>query len=132
MGIRVEPDSHVPVYLQIVEHIRSAIAAGIYRSGESLPSLRMLATDLKVNPNTVQKAFDELCRQGLVKSHRGVGMLVAARGPRAARGRTEESTQEAFIQTIIAATNSGLSVDRIREIFETSLEQMPSTSGGRR
>ena len=52
---RIEPDSHVPVYLQIVEHLRGAIAAGVYKAGEALPSLRVLATDMRVNPNTVQR-----------------------------------------------------------------------------
>ena len=92
MPLPIEPDSHVPVYVQIVEHMRSAIAAGVYRPGEALPSLRALATDLKVNPNTVQRAYDELFRQGLIRSHRGVGMFVAERGPRSARGRAEESS----------------------------------------
>ena len=77
MPLSIQPDSHVPVYLQIVDQIRSAIAAGIYRPGEGLPSLRTLATELKVNPNTVQRAYDEMDRQGLIRSRRGLGMFVA-------------------------------------------------------
>ena len=86
MTHRIEPHSHVPIYLQIVEYLRSAIAAGVYRPGEALPSLRALALDLKVNPNTVQRAYDEMDRQGLIKSQRGVGMFVAERGARSALG----------------------------------------------
>src|SRR3954449_12932553 len=96
----IEPESHVPVYLQIVEHLRSAIAAGVYRPGEALPSLRVVATELKVNPNTVQRAYEELDRQAVIRSHRGVGMFVAERGARAARGRAEESIHSAFMQTV--------------------------------
>jgi GntR family transcriptional regulator len=125
MGLRIEPDSHVPVYLQIVDQIRSAIAAGVYRPGEALPSLRALATDLKVNPNTVQRAYEELDRQGLTKSQRGVGLFVAARGARAARGRAEESIQMGLTQTISAAIAAGLNSDQIRELFEAALEQAP-------
>jgi GntR family transcriptional regulator len=127
----IEPESHVPVYLQIVEHLRSAIAAGVYRPGEALPSLRVLATDLKVNPNTVQRAYEELDRQGVIRSHRGVGMFVAERGARAARGRAEESIHSAFVQTVDAATAAGLSWDRIRELFEDAMEQAPQRAGGR-
>ena len=90
---RIEPESHVPVYLQIVEHLRSAIAAGVYRPGEALPSLRVLATDLKVNPNTVQRAYEELDRQGVIRSHRGVGMFVAERGAHAGVARRSRSTR---------------------------------------
>lgn len=132
MPPRIEPDSHVPVYLQIVEILRSAIAAGVHRPGESLPSLRVLATELKVNPNTVQRAFDEMIRQGLVKSHRGVGMFVASRGAHSARGRAEESAQSAFAQTATAAAQAGLTVDRIRELFDAAMEQVESRTGGRR
>ena len=131
MTQRIEPDSHVPVYLQIVESLRSAIAAGVYRPGEALPSLRALATDLKVNPNTVQRAYEELDRQGLVKSHRGVGMFVARRGAQSARDRAEESAQTSLDQAVTAAAAAGLSTDRIRELFETSLEQVFVAEGGR-
>jgi GntR family transcriptional regulator len=129
--LRLELDSHVPLYLQIVEHVRSAIAAGVYRPGEALPSLRVLAADLRINPNTVQRAYDELERQGLVRSHRGVGMFVAQRGARAARGRAEESILSAFVQAVFAATAAGLTSERIRELFEAALEQAAQQTGGR-
>ncbi|HWB10343.1 MAG TPA: GntR family transcriptional regulator [Pirellulales bacterium] len=123
--MRIEPDSHVPVYLQIVELLRSSIAAGVYRAGEGLPSLRVLSTDLRVNPNTVQRAFDELCRQGLIESRRGVGMFVAKRGTHSATARAEETAQAAFAQAAAAALAAGLDVDRVRELFESAL---PSAS----
>ena len=131
MPRRIEPDSHVPVYLQIVDRVRSAIAAGVYKPGEALPSLRGLATDLKVNPNTVQRAYDELDRQGLIKSHRGVGMFVADRGARSALGRAEESIHAAFAKAIGAAVSAGLNRERIRELFEQAMEQAPQRTGGR-
>jgi len=131
MTQRIEPDSHVPVYLQIVERLRSAIAAGVYQPGEALPSLRALATHLKVNPNTVQRAYEELDRQGLVKSHRGVGMFVARRGAQSARDRAEDSAQTALVQAVTAAAAAGLSTSRIRELFEASLDQVFVAEGGR-
>src|SRR3954470_124412 len=132
MPPRIEPDSHVPVYLQIVEILRSSIAAGVHRPGEALPSLRALATDLRVNPNTVQRAYDEMFRQGLIKSHRGVGMFVASRGAHSARGRAEESAQAAFVTAATAAAHAGLTPDRIRELFDAATEQVESRTGGRR
>src|SRR5262249_22631534 len=131
MTQRIEPDSHVPVYLQIVERLRSAIAAGVYRPGEGLPSLRVLATDLKVNPNTLQRAYNEVDRQGLIKSYRGVGMFVAERGARSARGRAEESVHATFVQAVAAATAAGLGQERIRELFEAAMGQVPQQAGGR-
>jgi GntR family transcriptional regulator len=118
--MRIEPDSHVPIFLQIVEQLRSAIAAGVYRPGEALPSLRALAADLKVNPNTVQRAYEEMFRQGLIQSHRGVGMFVAARGVRSALARAEETTREAFERAIASAAAAGLELDRVRQLFEAA------------
>ncbi len=120
--MRIEADNHVPVYLQIVEHLRSGIAAGVYRAGEALPSLRVLALDLKVNPNTVQRAYEEMERQGLIESRRGVGMFVAVRGARsAAAAQAEEAAEEALGQAVRAASAAGLGAERIRELFERAL-----------
>lgn len=121
---RIEPDSHVPIYVQIIEYLRSAIAAGVYRPGEALPSLRALAIELKVNPNTVQRAYDEMDRQGMIRSRRGVGMFVAERGARSARGRAEESVHAAFSQAIATARSANLSTQRIHDLFNEALHQV--------
>ncbi len=71
----IDPKSHVPIYRQIVEQVRSAIDAGVYRPGEALPSLRALAVEIRVNPNTVQRAYEELDRQGVIESRRGLGVF---------------------------------------------------------
>ena len=78
--MKIQPSSHVPIYLQIAEAVRAAVAAGVYRPGEVLPSLRAMAIRLHVNPNTVQRAYDELEREGLIYSQRGRGLFVAERG----------------------------------------------------
>src|SRR5688500_1415486 len=132
MPFRIEPDSHVPVYLQIVELLSSAIAAGVHRPGEALPSLRVLAADLRVNPNTVQRAFDELLRRGLIESHRGVGMFVAARGVKSARGRAEDAAQSGFTQTIKSAADAGLTADRTRELFDDAMDRVYQRHNGGR
>ena len=72
----VDANSHVPIFMQVAGHIRQAVSARVYRVGEALPSLRQLATELGVNPNTVQRAYELLEREGLVVSRRGVGLFV--------------------------------------------------------
>ena len=78
--MKIDPRSHVPIYLQIADEIRAAVAAGIYRPGEALPSLRAAAVEIQVNPNTVQRAYDELEREGLIYSQRGRGLFVCEKG----------------------------------------------------
>ncbi len=58
--MNIDPSSHVPIYLQIADAVRAAVAAGVYRSGEVLPSLRAMAIKLHVNPNTVQRAVSRV------------------------------------------------------------------------
>lgn len=69
-------DSDRPIYSQILERIQMQIAAGIYEPGEKIPSVRELAADAGVNPNTMQKAFAELERRGLVITLRTSGRVV--------------------------------------------------------
>src|SRR5271154_374122 len=69
--------SDVPIYRQIVQHIRRAVALGQLALGEQLPAVRVLAESLVVNPNTVARAYQELIRDGLLESRSGVGVFVA-------------------------------------------------------
>jgi GntR family transcriptional regulator len=121
--VRIDPKSHVPIYLQIAEGVRAAIAAGVYRPGESLPSLRTMAIDLQVNPNTVQRAYDDLEREGLIYSRRGVGLFVAKRGTRSAQNQAHGKVREAFRKGIQAAQAAGMTPERIEAVFEEALER---------
>lgn len=69
-------DSDRPIFLQLVERIQMDIIAGRYKSGDKLPSVRELAAEAAVNPNTMQKAFSELERTGLVYSPRTSGRFI--------------------------------------------------------
>ena len=69
-------DSDRPIFSQIIEIIQKDIVSGVLAPGEKLPSVRNLAADASVNPNTVQKAFSELERMGLVYSQRTSGKFI--------------------------------------------------------
>ena len=69
--------SGVPIYRQIQDQIRYGIASGQLRPGEQLPTVRALAVDLAVNPNTVIRAYTELERQGILTTEQGSGTFVA-------------------------------------------------------
>ena len=73
----LDPKSGVPIYRQIQDQIRYGIASGRLRPGEQLPTVRALAVDLAVNPNTVIKAYTELERQGVLTTEQGSGTFVA-------------------------------------------------------
>ena len=69
-------DNDRPIYLQLMERIQQDLVSGVYKAGDKLPSVRELAIDAAVNPNTMQKALSELERDGLVHSRRTSGRFI--------------------------------------------------------
>jgi GntR family transcriptional regulator len=80
MRLQLNFKSGKPVYLQVVDQIKAAAAAGALRAGEALPSIRPLAEELRVNRNTVAKAYAELEGQGVIESIAGKGSFVRSAG----------------------------------------------------
>lgn len=78
MQLQINFKSGKPVYLQLVDQIKAAVASGALRPGDSLPSIRPLAEDLRVNRNTVAKAYTELESQGVIETLAGKGCFVRA------------------------------------------------------
>src|SRR5580704_18803895 len=126
--MRIDPRSHVPIYLQIAEEIRAAVAAGIYRPGEVLPSLRAMAVEIQVNPNTVQRAYDELEREGLIYSQRGRGLFVCEKGTASAQLNAGDGVRRSFDEAIRASLAAGMKTRQIRQIFHTALAEMTAAN----
>jgi len=74
--ISIDPELRQPIYAQIVDEVRRGRVLGMLRPGDVLPSVRQLAADLGINPNTVKQAYRELEREGLVHVRRGQGTYV--------------------------------------------------------
>jgi GntR family transcriptional regulator len=77
MEIQISSVNQTPIYEQIENQIKDMIRMGVYKSGEQLPSIRILARDLKVGIITCRRAYDDLCAQGILISHPGKGVFVA-------------------------------------------------------
>jgi GntR family transcriptional regulator len=77
--LRIHSGSGVPIYLQIEAQVKQAVAAGALVRDEAMPSIRQLAADLRVNPNTVARAYSNLEREGTIRTVPGGGTFVAAR-----------------------------------------------------
>lgn len=120
--MKINPGSHVPIYLQIAEGIRAAVAAGVHLPGEALPSLRSLAIDIQVNPNTVQKAYDELVREGLIYSRKGRGLFVAEQSAASAQSHTRDTVRRSFDEGIRAGQSAGMTGEQIREVFDAAID----------
>lgn len=119
----LDPNSHVPVYEQIVEHVLGLVSSGVYQSDEALPSVRALALELLVNPNTIQRAYQELERQGFVYTRKGLGVFVANNGAATARNKSESAVQDRFIQGINLGRAANINEQRMKEIFRNALNK---------
>ena len=80
MFIEINPSSGVPIYLQIINQVKYSIAAGALKSGDKIPAVRELASQLRVNPNTVAKAYRELQREKIIVTKWGEGSFVSNEG----------------------------------------------------
>ncbi len=112
---RIEYNSGIPVYRQIINQARAAVAAGSFTPGDQLPTIRALSEHLNVNPNTVAKAYRELEWEGVIVSERGSGSFVQAPTARTGQpSKPDAKEKEAKLQTLYnrllsEAAGSGLS-----------------------
>jgi GntR family transcriptional regulator len=76
--LSIEFDNNLPIYLQIMNHMKKQIVIGKLKAGDKIPSVRELAVELQINPNTVQRTFQELEREQIVETKRGLGRYVTS------------------------------------------------------
>jgi len=118
--IRIDPESRVPLYAQIIEQIKAQIAAGQLTPDDQLPTIRQLATDLRINFNTVVRAYRELEREELISTRRGRGTFVAA-SPK--EGRLANMRDEKMEHIITTALEELLNLDYSRQEVEQTWQQ---------
>jgi GntR family transcriptional regulator len=98
MKLEIADDSKVPIYIQIEEQIQTMIAAGQLHPGDQLPTIRELAADLRVNYNTVARAYLDLDRDGVISTQRGRGTFVAGVPDEEEMARMREETLRTILQ----------------------------------
>lgn len=119
---QIDPRSATPLYAQIAGRLRVAVAAGELRPGEPLPSVRQLASKLRVNPATVVQAYRDLETEGFVEMRQGAGTFVKEVVPE--RKATERSKQAIDLvrQMIAEAGRLGLTAKELQQAIEQELE----------
>lgn len=123
MQLRVNFSSGVPIYLQLMEQIKHAVETGAVRTGEQLPTIRKVAEDLAMNPNTVARAYRELEREGVIEVRHGSGAFVVEVEAGAKTAAIAEAG-DALREAIEAGARLGLSEPELRRVFEKELSRM--------
>ncbi len=123
----VNPRSGVPIYVQLVQQIKHAMEIGILQSGDQLPTVRQLASELTIAPNTIVKAYDELSGLGLIESRQGVGTVVSATFNGALREQQLEALFERLRLLVRDAANLGVSEAELSSRFDAELTRLYRT-----
>ena len=113
--------SGVPVYRQLIDQVRAGIAAGSLTVGDQLPTVRQLAVDLAINPNTVMRAYRELELGGLLETHQGTGTFITGKKPEKQSAERERQLGQLTGECAARAGAAGFTVeeliDRLRELL---------------
>lgn len=111
----------VPVYRQLIDQVRGGIASGSLGAGDQLPTVRQLAVDLAINPNTVMRAYRELELGGLLETHQGTGTFISDRKPEKKTAERERQLSQMAGEFAARAGAAGFPleevIDRMRELL---------------
>jgi GntR family transcriptional regulator len=128
----IDIESRVPVYMQIMDKIREGIGAGALPPGSPLPSVRQLASDLGVNPNTVARAYNLLEREGTLRTAGRKGTFVAETGPESVRRARETDLERAVDEIIERTADLGIEQSRLLEALRSRLQDPEGEPHGRK
>jgi GntR family transcriptional regulator len=116
--------SGVPLYIQLMDQVKHAVETGALHPGDQLPTMRKLAVDLVMNPNTVIRAYRELEHEGVIELRRGSGAFIS----KAVVGRTKlmRKAQTVAQSTIDRLATLGLTEEEMRRVLESELASLRS------
>src|SRR5260221_8360766 len=117
MFFTVEQSNGLTIYEQIVRQIKFAVASGALKAGEVVPSVRELARELAINPNTVARAYRQLQSEGVLQPLRGTGLAVAGKAAKQCRGERLELLRARLRQVLAEARQSRLDADELRALI---------------
>lgn len=121
--ITINESSPVPIYQQIIDGMRREILAGVFGPDSRLPSIRDLALELKVNPNTIARAYQELESEGILYFKRGQGAFVTPQSDADLLAQARQEMVKHINEIITIARSMGLDRTQVRSIFDAVLEK---------
>jgi GntR family transcriptional regulator len=132
MQIHISTREGVPIYLQVANQVKYLVAAGRLAAGKELPPIRLLAERLKVNPNTIARAYRELEAAGVVEKRRTAGTYVSAAGSPLARRERLKILTERVDGLLAEARQLGFAVDVVLELVRQQDRAMVRQAEGER
>lgn len=123
---RLDLRSGVPVYRQLIDQVRAGIASGTLASGDQLPTVRQLAVDLAINPNTVLRAYRELELGGLLETQQGTGTFITQKKPQRDDVERGRQLNQLVGEFLARAGQAGFTLEQLlKELRELADNQAP-------
>ena len=117
MDFYISHSSNKPIYEQIMAQIKSQILSGVLKEGDALPSIRVLARELRISVITTKRAYDELEHEGLLHSVAGKGTFVAAANPQLLREEKMRQLEDLLQKAVDSAKEHGFSLEELTQIL---------------
>ncbi|MDT7806430.1 MAG: GntR family transcriptional regulator [Acidobacteriota bacterium] len=124
MFISIDPSNDAPIFRQIVQQIKTSVAMGRLQPEDPLPSVRQLAVELAVNPNTVARAYLDLEIEGVIYKRQGAGTFVSGQGVRVSKNERRRVLSELLEKALVEGVNLGLDEQELRDTFDRVLEKI--------
>ncbi len=125
MEFRIDGKSGVPFYRQIIEQVKYAIARGELQPGAQLPTVRQLAVDLSINPNTVIRAYKEMEIEGLLETHQGSGTFVTDQKLEIDEVERRRMLDQIVTEMLARASSYGFTFDEVLAGLQQRKEKSP-------
>ena len=123
MQFQCDAAARVPIYRQLIDQVRGAVARGRVQPGDRLPSVRQLSRELVVNPNTIAKAYTELEREGVLNTRRGLGVFIAKPQAELSTKVRKERLLAALDLFLTEAVHLGFTAEEVTAALAKQIEQ---------
>jgi GntR family transcriptional regulator len=114
-AFRLDADSGVPVYRQLIDQVSGALASGTLAAGNQLPTVRQVAVDLTINPNTVMRAYRELEIRGILETQQGTGTFISRQKPKRPDADRQRQLTQLVSDFLARAGAAGFTVEELLE-----------------
>jgi len=122
--MEINPSNNTPIFEQITNQVKYSVAVGAVRPGDLLPSIRQLAMDLLINPNTVARAYRDLEREGVLEMRRGLGAYVAPGAVPICKDARRKLISEKVRQVMEEAADASFSMEEIEKLVRQELDRI--------
>jgi GntR family transcriptional regulator len=124
-AFRLDPHSGVPVYRQLIDQVQAAIATRALRASDQLPTVRRVAVDLAINPNTVSRAYREMELRGILDTQQGTGTFVADNPTETTPAERRRQITQLVTEFVARAGSAGITVRDLQQALHQLSPETP-------